>query len=83
MKNILLKLMNRFEELKVLAEEADISEILAETNQEVLDLARLAHPSNFLAHSLIEDSSTIHCQISQAEYLSNCAAAIVNSLDEK
>jgi hypothetical protein len=71
-------LLDLTEEIKTIAEDCDVEQLLGTVRGGLTDIVRAIEPSNELAIAMIADTVNIDCEIDQSEFLGNVAAAVFN-----
>lgn len=70
-------------EIKTIAEDCDVEQLLGTVRGGLTDIVRAVEPDNNLAIAMIEDTENIDCNIDQSDFLGNVAAAIFDSINSQ
>ena len=76
-------LLDLSEEIKAIAEDSDVEEMLGTVRGGLTDIVRVIEPQNELAIAMIQDTTNIDCEIDQSEFLGSVAAAVFNIIKER
>ena len=76
-------LLDLTEEVKSIAEDSDVEEMLGTVRGGLTNIVRAIEPGNELAIAMIADTTNIDCEIDQSEFLGNVAAAVFNTIKER
>lgn len=71
-------LLDLTEEIKAIAEDCNVEQLLGTVRGGLTDIVRAIEPQNELAIAMIADTVNIDCEIDQSEFLGNVAAAVFN-----
>ncbi|MGB3652085.1 MAG: hypothetical protein WBA41_12850 [Rivularia sp. (in: cyanobacteria)] len=71
-------LLDLTEEIKTIAEDCNVEQLLGTVRGGLTDIVRAIEPNNELAIAMIADTVNIDCEIDQSEFLGNVAAAVFN-----
>lgn len=70
-------------EIKTIAEDCDVEQLLGTVRGGLTDIVRAVEPDNELAIAMIGDTENIDCNIDQSDFLGNVAAAIFDSINNQ
>ena len=70
-------------EIKTVAEDCDVEQLLGTVRGGLTDIVRAVEPDNELAIAMIGDTENIDCNIDQSDFLGNVAAAIFDSINNQ
>lgn len=76
-------LLDLTEEIKTIAEDCDVEQLLGSVRGGLTDIVKAIEPDNELAIAMIGDTVNIDCEMDQAEFLGNVAAAIFDNINSQ